>query len=178
MFGKGECPKKAIAQGFVSAYNGDMDEKKFIREQIKEKPINKKKIIEKVCTCALCAVVFALVAGGVFAFVEPRMEQLLANKSNPSQTETDTESKETETQTESETEQVVSTEPVTFTLEDYQTLQKELYQIGMVANKSIVTVTGVESDTDWFQNAYERTNQGSGIILKAVSYTHLRAHET
>src|SRR5574344_807519 len=114
-----------------------MDEKKFIREQIKEKPINKKKIIEKVCTCALCAVVFALVAGVVFAFVEPRMEQLLANKSNPAQTETDTESKETETQTESETEQVVSTEPVTFTLEDYQTLQKELYQIGMVANKSI-----------------------------------------
>ena len=166
MFGKGECPKKAIAQGFVSAYNGDMDEKKFIREQIKEKPINKKKIIEKVCTCALCAVVFALVAGVVFAFVEPRMEQLLANKSNPSQTETDTESKETETQTESETEQVVSTELVTFTLEDYRRLQEELYQIGMVANKSIVTVTGVESDTDWFQNAYERTNQGSGIILK------------
>lgn len=33
------------------------------------------------------------------------------------------------------------------------------------ANKSIVTVTGVKSDTDWFNNPYESKGQASGIIV-------------
>lgn len=33
------------------------------------------------------------------------------------------------------------------TLDDYQQIQTELYAIGNTANKSIVTITGVVSDT-------------------------------
>ena len=50
-------------------------------------------------------------------------------------------------------------------LDDYQEFQTELYAIGNTANKSIVTITGVVSDTDWFNNSYEREGQGCGTII-------------
>ena len=40
-----------------------------------------------------------------------------------------------------------------------------MYAIGKQANKFIVAVTGVKSNTDWFNNAYESKGQGSGIII-------------
>ena len=50
-------------------------------------------------------------------------------------------------------------------LADFQKLQNKLYAVGKEANKSIVTVTGVKSDTDWFNNPYESKGQASGIIV-------------
>ena len=43
----------------------------FIREQIKEKPLNKKKIFIRLGVSALCGLVFALVACLVFALAAP-----------------------------------------------------------------------------------------------------------
>ncbi|MGN1155648.1 MAG: S1C family serine protease, partial [Agathobacter sp.] len=54
-------------------------------------------------------------------------------------------------------------------LEDYQELQNKLYVIGNTANKSIVTVTTIVSETDWMNNAYETEGQGSGVIIEADS---------
>ena len=51
------------------------------------------------------------------------------------------------------------------TPEEYQKLQSKLYAIGSEANKSIVTVTGVTSDVDWFNTPYERQGQASGVII-------------
>jgi serine protease Do len=51
------------------------------------------------------------------------------------------------------------------TLEEYQLIQNRLYAIGSQANKSIVTITSVVSDTDWFNNSYELEGQGTGTII-------------
>lgn len=48
---------------------------------------------------------------------------------------------------------------------DYQMLLNQLYAIGKQANRSVVTVTGVTSNVDWFDSAYESQSQGSGIII-------------
>ena len=40
-----------------------------------------------------------------------------------------------------------------------------MYAVGRAANKFIVTVTGVKSDTDWFNNSYESKGQASGVII-------------
>lgn len=48
---------------------------------------------------------------------------------------------------------------------DFQRLQNKMYAIGREANKFVVTVTGVKSDTDWFNNPYESKGQSSGIII-------------
>ena len=50
-------------------------------------------------------------------------------------------------------------------IEDYQKLQDKLYAVGTKANKSIVTVTGVKSDMDWFDSPYETAGQSSGIVI-------------
>ncbi len=54
------------------------------------------------------------------------------------------------------------------TLDDYQQIQTELYAIGNTANKSIVTITGVVSDTDWFNNSYERKVRAVARSLEKV----------
>jgi serine protease Do len=54
---------------------------------------------------------------------------------------------------------------VTFSLEDYQTLYSELSKLVEDVNRAIVTVTGVTSDVDWFDNIYENMASASGVIV-------------
>ena len=76
----------------------------------------------------------------------------------------------TETETGSETTEqsgnaLVLPPDLSLSITDYQTLQNELYRIGNMANKSIVTVTHMESENDWMTNDYETEGQGSGLII-------------
>ena len=149
-----------------------LQKNEFVREKIKDKPKNKPKnhkcLFVKICSAALSGVVFALAAILVlfmlFPLVEKRMEAEVVpgtiDSSHP-QKETQTQSTESEAETQKET-PVVKSE---ISLEDYQKIQTELYAIGNRANKSIVTITGVVSDMDWFNNSYEREGQGSGTII-------------
>ena len=70
-----------------------------------------------------------------------------------------------ETETEQTGENVPDNDLRELELADFQKLQNKLYAVGKEANKSIVTVTGVKSDNDWFNNPYESKGQASGIIV-------------
>ena len=148
------------------------DKYEFISEKIKEKPVNKKKLVYHVCFVVLLAVLFGIVASVTFVLCQPKMDDLLHPKEDPTITipkdepeqETETEEPDTETETnEPDSEAQIVYEQLT--LADFQTLQNEMYAIGKQANKFIVAVTGVKSNTDWFNNAYESKGQGSGIII-------------
>lgn len=138
----------------------------FVREKIKDKPINKRKIVIRLLVAAACGVVFAITACLAAAFLWPKLKPLETDDALVKETETETEtevpSESTEAETESETEIQVDYE---LTVEDYQHIQNELYAIGNSANKSIVTITSVQSDTDWFNNSYEIEGQGAGAII-------------
>ena len=138
----------------------------FVREKIKDKPINKRKIVIRLLVAAACGVVFAITACLVAAFLWPKLKPLEADDALVKETETETEtevpSESTEAETESETEIQVDYE---LTVDDCQHIQNELYAIGNAANKSIVTITSVQSDTDWFNNSYEIEGQGAGAIV-------------
>ena len=54
---------------------------------------------------------------------------------------------------------------VSIGIADYKHLYEDLYEAATKASRSVVTVTGISSDTDWFDNAYESTHQASGLIL-------------
>ena len=54
-------------------------------------------------------------------------------------------------------------------VEDYVLTYQRLYEITTDFRYSMVTVTGVSQDVDWFNNAYESDNQGTGIIVKEES---------
>ncbi|MDE7445010.1 MAG: S1C family serine protease [Lachnospiraceae bacterium] len=151
----------------------------FIKETNKHKPINKRRVLLKTAFTVVMAVVFGMVACFVFTIMQPVMERWLHPEdesfvSIPRDDENGTDQTE---DSEQGTEDVTDTEPVTDTEtpppvesvdispEDYQKLQNKLYSVGTQANKSIVTVTGVTSDLDWFNTPQERQGQASGIII-------------
>lgn len=171
----------------------DKEEKEkfsFINEKRKEKPINKKRFLFYAGFTVGMAVVFGLVASLVFAIAVPRFEDMLYPPEEPvvtipkdalestetteseengtQETETQPEPEETE---EAETEETETEEPEVVYVpaelepEDFQKLQDKIYAVGREANKFVVTVTGVKSDTDWFNNSYESKGQASGIII-------------
>ena len=140
----------------------------FVREKIKDKPKNYKRLWIKLLTAAGCGIVFALTAVLVMLFKLPTLrgkmqENMPQTQLRDSQTD-DTQDTPAETQSEEDT-QETQTQNKEFTIDDYQKIQTQLYAIGNLANKSIVTITSVVSDTDWFNNSYEREGQGSGTII-------------
>lgn len=137
----------------------------FVREKIKDKPKNYKRLWTKLLTAAGCGIVFALTAVLVMVLMFPTLRKNTQPQVQESQIyETQTQQIAQETQTQEDT-QDATEEMKEFTIEDYQKIQTQLYAIGNVANKSIVTITSVVSDTDWFNNSYEREGQGSGTIV-------------
>ena len=157
----------------------DNDQFSFINEKIKEKPVNKKRLLMQAGFIALMAVVFGIIASLVFAYFQPKFESLFFPEEEPvvtipqdSVAETEqTEETETSEETEaSEEPQAPSEEPPVqqpeeLEIADVQNVQNKLYAVGREANRFVVTVTGVKSDTDWFNNSYESRGQASGIII-------------
>lgn len=145
-----------------------LQKNEFVREKIKDKPKNYKRLWIKLLTAAGCGIVFALTAVLVMLFMLPTLhgkmqENMPQTQLRDSQTD-DTQDTPAETQSEEDT-QDTQTQNKEFTIDDYQKIQTQLYAIGNLANKSIVTITSVVSDTDWFNNSYEREGQGSGTII-------------
>lgn len=151
----------------------------FIKEKIKSKPINKKRIVKQVIKTVGLGVVFGVAACLAFTLLQPVLKNafeepedqafVIPRDEEEPETETETEQQPMETETEGEDTQEPSTQiievPRDLELEDYQELQNKLYAVGIQANKSIVTVTGVKSDTDWFNSSYETAGLASGIII-------------
>lgn len=54
---------------------------------------------------------------------------------------------------------------VEFNLEDYQSLYDEMRAMAQEASRAVVTVAGVTSDVDWFNNIYENVASASGVIV-------------
>ena len=145
-----------------------LQKNEFVREKIKDKPKNYKRLWIKLLTAAGCGIVFALTAVLVMLFMLPTLrgkmqENMPQTQLRDSQTD-DTQDTPAETQSEEDT-QETQTQNKEFTIDDYQKIQTQRYAIGNLANKSIVTITSVVSDTDWFNNSYEREGQGSGTII-------------
>lgn len=156
----------------------EKEEFAFIKEKIKQKPVNKKRLCKHGIYTIGLAVLFGVVASFIFTMMCPMMENWLHPQEDPTITfpgdewATEQELKETETEvpaTELPTEDLQQpTETIIekeLELSDYQMLQNKIYAIGKEANRSVVTVTGVVSDTDWYNNSYESEGQVCGIII-------------
>ena len=138
----------------------------FVREQIKDKPKNYKRMWVRLGESAACGGVFALAVCLVLLFMIPVLRQEEGSVPDTGAQDSQQASvEETEQGSEEKEETQTPEERQLMTLDDYQQIQTELYAIGNTANKSIVTITGVVSDTDWFNNSYEREGQGCGTII-------------
>lgn len=147
----------------------------FIKEKRKEIPVNKKKLATQAAYVCGMAFLFGVIASFVIAFLHPKIEEMLYPKQKPmvsipedelTENTSEEHSEHTEiTETQKETEEPIDMLVWKPTIEDYQMLQSQLYAVGQQANRFVVTVTGIQSETDWFNNDYENKDQGSGIII-------------
>lgn len=196
----------------------------FLQERIKERPINKKKLLKRTIITASMAVLFGMLACLSFLLLEPVLNNWLYPEEEPETvtfpqeqdemlpedmlTEGTTTSEEIETNTQSE-EQSSSdvTIPQTqvsgeggqdtdtlYTMENsqyeeqgilgednvdaetlptevieplrpYQTQYEELYKVYKEIASSMVTVTAVHSNVDWFNNTYQSEGTTAGVII-------------
>ena len=127
----------------------------FIREKIKKKPISKRRIMMRVGIAAICGLAFALMVCIVLLIAIPMIKDELKNDPTGLTTE----------ETESQIGGMVLPPDFNLSVNDYQTLQDELYRIGNFANKAIVSVTPLENEKDWLTNGHEVAGQGSGLII-------------
>lgn len=149
----------------------------FMKEKIKERPINKKKLIRRTIITASMAVVFGLVACLTFLVLEPLFSNWLYPEEEPQQIVFPAEDEEmlpedmlieemaTDEETEEEEQESFTEVEWELEVEDYQLLYDKLYALYEEKSKSIVTVTGVKEDIDWFNNPYETEGQTSGLIV-------------
>lgn len=147
----------------------------FIKEKVKERPLNRKKLVKRTLLTASMAVVFGLIACLTFLVLEPVFSNLLYPEEEPQMVELKEEDIEDEmrpedmlleeTETAPEEPQTVI-EKVPLEIGDYQKLYRNLYTVAKgFSERSLVTVTGAVSDVDWFDNTYENEGQSAGLLV-------------
>lgn len=156
--------------------NNQNQDIEFIKEKVKERPLNRKKLVRRTLITASMAVIFGLIACFTFLVLEPVFTNLLYPEEEPQQVELKEENiseemrpedmiLEEETETEVQPIQQTVVEQVPLELSDYQRLYRLMYAQVQQISRSIVTVTGVLTDRDWFDNTYENQGQAAGLIV-------------
>jgi serine protease Do len=142
----------------------EKDKQEFIREHIKAKPLNKKRVLLYMGLAVLLGILF----GASVFFTERFLVNTLSKEGAATEEEPEEEASADAQKEESEEEAgepEVIVEQKSLELSDYQFLQNELYDVGQDANHSIVTVSLVSRGTDPFGSAYEDEDQNMGLVI-------------
>ena len=155
----------------------------FMIEKIKERPINKKKLIRRTVTTAAMAVIFGLIACVTFLLLEPVISNWLHPEEEPApivfpedQEEMSPEDMLSENITpensgeqdnpvleQNQIQEIL--EGVVLDRDNYKQIYSDLSAYVSELNHSMVTVTGVSSNIDWFNDVEESKNQASGVVI-------------
>lgn len=160
---KEEQEKKELEQ--ASEYS-------FIKEKIKERPKNKKKIALQWGGFLAGAVIFGAIASLVMAIMTPWLEEMMYGKEEPEVVTipkdelSSSETTITPTQTPVPTQEpVVNVVEKNLETKDYINLYSQIYHVADNVKNSLVTVVGVSNNVDWLNNPYENEGQASGIVV-------------
>ena len=143
----------------------------YIKERMKERPVNKKRLMRRMVITASMAVIFGVLACFTFLVLEPVFSNFLYPEEEPQAVEIpeDTDEMLPEDMMIVEEENTEKPEETTNkddeVLSDYKLLYQKIYELANKTMKSMVTVTGVSQDIDWFNNSYENKGQTSGLIV-------------
>ena len=146
------------------------EEFSFMNEKIKEKPVYKRKWVKIVLATMGLAVLFGVVSGFVFtkmqaALLEKQQQQAMQEIEIPKdQPEELPDASQEEVTSEEEVQEPIVVE-AELTLAEYEKLYQEMRKVAGEASKSLVIVTAVSNDVDWFNEAYENLGQATGMII-------------
>lgn len=162
----------------------------FIKQTIKKRPVSKRSVLLRVIAVVLSAAVFGAVAAFVFAALRPVAETAIhgaeedprvsipaddepvavssvvsassieTDSSSSSESEVATSSEDTEVE-----EDVEELPPTGITLEQYRQLELEMIATAEAAEQSLVQVTGISSELDYFLQDHENRTIASGLVI-------------
>lgn len=142
----------------------------FLKETIKEKPIDKKKIMKHILRILASGGLFGLAASAVLLLAAPEIRKNIEGKQEQSQIQfpSDTENSEENTKNNIPEEQSseAGSQPAAeeeLTPEKYQKLFADVFATAQEAKKSMVRVRGSKNDEEWFQTPYE--SEISGLLV-------------
>lgn len=150
----------------------EKEDNPIIKETIKRKRYTKDLILRKTLVSAILAIVFGTIACFTFLVLQPVFTNWLYPKDNEQEVitlpaEKNEISPEDMLQEEKfpDNEMNLSQQALEMTQEDYQEMYTSIRKVATEAMKSVVTVSGVTSDVDWFDNSYESKGVASGLIV-------------
>lgn len=149
----------------------------FLRETIKEKPVDKRKLIKHIGHIAGAGIVFGLAAAVAFSLALPHLIKGTKQENEENQVQFLPEEKEESrqenipdkpqpqmTENTNKTESSVKKEEIQeLTPKNYRELYSDILSTADEVRKSLVTVNSSQNDKDWFQTPYER--QISGLLV-------------
>lgn len=202
------------------------DNFEFVTETIKKRPVNIRKIIRKTLFTLFLAVLFAIVASFVFAYLYPVIkdklypddgtlivslpepseydeegkpekgdsnddtenvnadvnedkagqESLVANEQNSDEENVSSDTLDKVTQEPGAEENldsqknvvvnnIVETIEKSLEIDDYRNLFNQISDVAKTAQNSLVTVSSISSNTDWFKDSFEKGNSSIGLIF-------------
>nr|WP_297768618.1 S1C family serine protease [uncultured Butyrivibrio sp.] len=157
----------------------------FISEKIKQRPINRKKLLRRTVITISLAVVFGGVACFTFLLLQPIFTDTLYPEKEPEVVSFPAESASDELTPEemyavekeiaaSEAMSLEATQKdqidqalasYTFGSSDYEKMISSLKGVASEASRSIVKVTAISNDNNWFSSSFESSGVASGLII-------------
>ncbi len=157
----------------------------FISEKIKQRPINRKKLLRRTAITFFLAIVFGIVACFTFLFLQPVFsdklypepepdpvsfpEETIQDELTPEEmiadetTILENEVQNLEASQKDQIDQAIAS--YTFDVSDYGKMMSSLKSVALDVGKSLVTVTAVSSDTNMFSETFESSGSASGVII-------------
>ncbi len=164
--------------------NKNQDNTDFMKETIKKRPLNKRKLMQRTLITAAMAVIFGLVACFTFLLLEPVISKKLYPEEEPDKVVFVEEMEENEILPEDmiaddsqmqpepteapalEDEQIAQVlSEMELGTEDYISLLNSIGEIAWKVRQSIVTVVGVTADVGWLDNEHESEGAVSGVVV-------------
>ena len=159
----------------------------FMHEEIKKRPVNRRKLLRRARETSLIAILFGTVSCIVFAILLPVINNILYPSENTAQTVTLPEENPYEELT---PEDMVENERKMEATEEKKRIREELegildekiigveqqkrisaslQELASESSSMIASVSGISSDMDWFNDAYENKNTVSGLVTKKTA---------
>ncbi len=163
--------------------NQNQNNSDFMKETIKQRPLNRKKLVRRTLITAAMAVIFGMVACFTFLLLEPVISNRLYPEEEPDtvvfleetveeeilpedmiadESQMQPEATEAPALEDEQIAQVLS--EMKLGIDDYLSLINGLNGVAREIQKSIVSVVGVTSDVGWLDNEYENEGVVSGVV--------------
>ncbi|MDE6974277.1 MAG: S1C family serine protease [Lachnospiraceae bacterium] len=157
----------------------------FMKETIKQRPLNRRKLVRRMLLTVAMAVIFGLVACVTFLLLEPVINNKLYPEEEPDPVVFPEEPEENEILPEDmivdesqmqpeptpvpvlEEEKIIAQllSKINMGTDEYLSLTNSLNQVAREVQNSMVSVVGVTSDVGWLDNVYENEGVVSGVIV-------------